>query len=195
VRPRRCARCRRALPLSATRRRRYCGDACRVAAWRRRRPSSVFFSSRSAEWQTPPDLFAELDAEFRFTLDACATPESARCERYFTAADDALVQRWTGRVFCNPPYGGEVELWVLKAYEAAQAGAELVVCLLPARTDARWWRRFATRGEVRFLPRRLSFGGASKPAPFPSAVVVFRNPFRSGDGVTGRATERGRPAA
>jgi phage N-6-adenine-methyltransferase len=120
-------------------------------------------------------LFARLHARFQFDLDPCASAENAKCERYFTRAEDGLKQEWTGRVFMNPPYGREIAKWVAKAWEAAQATAELVVCLVPARVDTRWWHTYAARGEVEFLPGRLRFGGATSGAPFPSAVVVFRN--------------------
>jgi phage N-6-adenine-methyltransferase len=152
-----------------------------VAAWRGRRRRSVHFSSRSCEWETPPELFARLDARHHFTLDACATPENAKCPRYFTRADDGLRQRWAGRVWCNPPYGRDVGRWVKKAWESVRAGeAELVACLLPARVDTAWWHDFAARGDVQVLRGRLRFGGARSGAPFPSALVVFRN----GPGVT-----------
>jgi hypothetical protein len=92
---RHCRRCGSAVPTGRTGRpRRWCSPACRQAAYRgraRRRPASVHFSSRTCEWATPPDLFARLDAEHGpFTLDACATPENAKCPRYFTRADDGL---------------------------------------------------------------------------------------------------------
>jgi site-specific DNA-methyltransferase (adenine-specific) len=61
-----------------------------------------------------------------------------------------------------------------KAYESSLEGVT-VVCLIPARTDTRWWHDYAAKGEVRFLRGRVRFeGSVSGPAPFPSAVVVFR---------------------
>jgi hypothetical protein len=87
-----------------------------------------------------------------------------------------LAQRWQGVVWCNPPYGRSIARWVRKAWESVEQGdAECVVCLLPARVDTRWWHTYCARGEVRFLRGRLRFGGAKSGAPFPSAVVVFRN--------------------
>jgi site-specific DNA-methyltransferase (adenine-specific) len=50
-----------------------------------------------------------------------------------------------------------------------------VVCLVPARTDTAWWHRYAEAGEVEFLPGRIRFGEAASGAPFPSAIVVFRD--------------------
>jgi len=176
---RRCASCRAPFTQAGTgRRRRFCSDRCRVAAWRRSRRRSVHFSSKTCEWTTPPELFAKLDAEFAFDLDPCATAENATCERYFTVEDDGLAQTWTGRVFMNPPYGrhgGGIKAWMRKAYESAQTTAELVVCLIPARTGSAWFQDYAMRGEVRFLRGRLRFSGSETGAPFDSAVAVFRN--------------------
>jgi len=172
-----CRRCREQFEPAATGRRRlYCSDSCRVAAWRKRRRRSVHFSSASAEWSTPQDLFDELDAELGpFDVDAAASAENAKCGRYFTAAEDGLAQTWRGRVWLNPPYGRQIALWVEKAWRSAQETAELVVCLVPARPDTRWWHDYCTCGEVRFLRGRLRFNGSASGAPFPSAVVVFRN--------------------
>jgi phage N-6-adenine-methyltransferase len=119
-------------------------------------------------------LFAELDARYGFTLDVCATAENAKCAHYFTRADDGLAQPWTGVCWMNPPYGREIGAWARKAWEAAQAGAT-IVCLVPARVDTGWWHEYASKGEVTFLRGRVRFGDAKTGAPFPSALVVFRD--------------------
>lgn len=134
---------------------------------------NVHFSSASAEWETPQDLFDELSRIFGgFTLDPCAAAENAKCSRYFTRDDDGLSQRWSGKVFMNPPYGREIGKWVEKAWRESLDSA-LVVCLLPARVDTRWWHDFASKGHVYFLRGRLKFSAAQHCAPFPSALVTF----------------------
>jgi|SRR5215831_2010472 len=136
--------------------------------------STAHLSSDTDEWATPQDLFDDLDAEFGFELDVCASDENAKCVRRFTAADDGLAQEWTGTCWMNPPYS-EVDAWVEKAYRSAQAGAT-VVCLVPSRTDVGWTWDWARLGEVRFLRGRVHFTddeGNTGPAPFPSAVLVF----------------------
>ncbi len=141
---------------------------------KKRKKAHALFSSRSVEWETPSDLYKPLGAEFAFTLDVCATPHNAKVPRFFARSDDGLAQSWQGeRCWMNPPYGRDIARWVAKAYREATAGA-LVVALLPARTDTRWWQQYVTRGEIRFLPGRLRFGGAKHAAPFPSAIVVWR---------------------
>lgn len=132
-------------------------------------------SSATPEWETPQSLFDELNAEFAFSLDVCATPENAKCPAFFTRGQDGLSQPWTGVCWMNPPYGREITAWMRKASESAAAGAT-VVCLVPARTDTAWWHDYATRGEVRFIRGRLRFSNATASAPFPSAIVIFRPP-------------------
>jgi site-specific DNA-methyltransferase (adenine-specific) len=135
----------------------------------------VHFMSESVEWPTPRGVFRQLDREFGFTLDPCATRENAKCARYFTKTDDGLKQDWSGEVvFMNPPYGREIDRWMKKAYQSSLQGAT-VVCLVPARTDTKWWHQWAMRGEIRLLKGRLRFGNAKHSAPFPSAIVVFKS--------------------
>lgn len=134
----------------------------------------VHFSSATDEWATPQDLFNELNSEFGFTLDVCASPDNAKCKRFFTRETNGLAQKWTGVCWMNPPYGDVIGDWVAKAHETGEQST--VVCLVPARTDTAWWWDHARHGEVRFLRGRLKFGGAESSAPFPSAVVIFGKP-------------------
>jgi phage N-6-adenine-methyltransferase len=134
-------------------------------------------TSESGIYETPSYLFSQLNARFRFTLDVCATPENAKCSRFYTTADDGLAQPWTGVCWCNPPFGRQIPLWLAKANEAAKAGAT-VVCLVPVRTDSSWWHAHVVMHEVEFLPRRLRFVGRKHQAPFACAVVVMRPPAR-----------------
>jgi phage N-6-adenine-methyltransferase len=135
-------------------------------------------SSLTDEWATPQNLFDELNAEFNFEIDVCANEFNAKCESYFSKEQNGLAQEWVGVCWMNPPYGREIGNWMRKAYSSAQSGQATVVCLVPARTDTRWWHDFAMKGEFRLIRGRVKFvdaqGGGEKPAPFPSAVVIFR---------------------
>lgn len=137
---------------------------------------SVHFSSKSNEWTTPQYLFDELNDEFNFTLDPCATDENAKCSKYFTIEDDGLSKDWSNDVvFMNPPYGREIKKWIKKAYEESLNGA-IVVCLIPARTDTTYWHDFIfdKADDIRFLKGRLKFGNGKNSAPFPSSIVVYK---------------------
>lgn len=84
--------------------------------------AEAMFSSKTDLWATPKDFFDRLDAEFGFTLDACALPENAKCKTYYTPEQDGLAQPWEGIVWCNPPYGRQIGQWVKKAHDTATRG-------------------------------------------------------------------------
>ena len=136
--------------------------------------TDLMFSSKTDLWATPLDFFKKLDAVFRFETDVCALPENAKCQKFFSPADDGLNQDWVGTCWMNPPYGREIGAWVEKAFHSAKRNGATVVCLLPARVDTRWWHDYCAKGEVHFVKGRLKFGDCKDCAPFPSAVVVFR---------------------
>ena len=150
------------------------------------------------DYQTPPDLFAALDAEFYFDLDAAADAENALGSsyggpRYIDAAMDALQTSWGGdrwwpakirSVFCNPPYS-LIDPFVRRAVEQARAHDLTVVLLVPARTGRAIWRThvWGVAHEIRFISGRLRFGlpdKATASATFDSAVVVYRGRQRLG---------------
>jgi phage N-6-adenine-methyltransferase len=156
---------------------------------------AVHFSSATDQWPTPQWFFDALDAEFGFDLDVCASPEHAKCRRFFEPAVDGLKQRWEGVCWMNPPYGRGIGAWVRKAYESSLLGAT-VCCLLPARTDTQWWHRYVMRAtEVRFLKGRLKFGDAKAGAPFPSAIVIFGTLKPSISSIDAAALREGRAAS
>ena len=134
--------------------------------------NQALLSSKTGEWETPQAFFDRLNWKYHFTLDTAATPENAKCERYYTAEQDGLSLPWGGEiVWCNPPYGREIGKWVKKGYEESKTA--VVVMLLPARTDTAWFHDFCTKGKITFIRGRIKFGGVKNSAPFPSMVVEF----------------------
>ena len=136
--------------------------------------TDVMFSSQSDMWETPQDLFDKLNEEFHFNLDVCATADNAKCAAFYSPEQDGLIQPWYGNCWCNPPYGRQVGKWVKKAYDTAYVNGNLVVMLLPARTDTSWFHDYIYhKAEIRFLRGRLKFGNSKNSAPFPSMIVIF----------------------
>jgi len=143
--------------------------------------TALHFSSASDEWETPGNLFEALDFEFAFTLDGAASADNAKCTNYHSLADSGLTHDWQGeRVWLNPPYS-QIDAWV---EHAATCHADLVVMLIPSRTDTKRWHRYIWDNkihkprpgvEVRFIEGRIKFGGHTNSAPFPSAIIVFRH--------------------
>lgn len=133
---------------------------------------NIHFSSETDMWATPQNFFNEYNNIYNFNIDVCATKENAKCDKYFTEEQNGLKQEWIGNCWMNPPYGREIIKWMKKAYESSLNGAT-VVCLVPSRTDTKWWHEYAMKGNITFIRGRLKFGNAKNSAPFPSAVVIF----------------------
>lgn len=144
-------------------------------------------------WGTPLDVFAALDREFDFDVDAAAEAATSKCPLWFGLDHpdpnrrDALLAsvRWGGdSVFLNPPYspdGGTILRWVQRAHlEVTHSRASTVVLLLPATPDTEW-AEFCARyaDEIRFTPR-IPFddpaGKRTAPMGGSMVVVLRRNP-------------------
>ena len=96
--------------------------------------------------RTPAWLFAALNAEFNFCLDAAALPETALCERFITPSIDSLVVDWGDFIppfirspfaWLNPPYS-EITPWIVKCLREKERGIGSVV-LIPEDSSAEWW--------------------------------------------------------
>ncbi len=127
--------------------------------------TEAIFSSASDHWETPAETYAALNREFGFTFDPCP----------LNAERDGRKIPWSGRVFCNPPYSAIDAFLRRGLYHLAKEDCEILVYLLPARTDTRWFHAYCLHGEIRFLRGRLKFGKAKNSAPFPSMVAIFRD--------------------
>jgi hypothetical protein len=155
------------------------------------------YSSADETWTTPSAFFARLALEFGgFAVDLACLTQSAKAPAFFAPdhadtdrqdtlswspgelAEDVVVAavaqgRTEAVAWCNPPYGRSLREWMAQCRAVADEGVT-VVCLVPARTDTRWWHESCMRGEVRLVKGRLKFGDGCAPAPFPSAVIVMR---------------------
>ena len=114
-------------------------------------------------WRTPPAIFASLDAEFCFQLDAAAAPHNALCRKFITTEQNTLETPWAdylnvpGYVWLNPPYS-DITPFVKKA--AAESINQIgTVMLVPADTSVGWFKEaIQTASEVRFITAgRLAF--------------------------------------
>jgi site-specific DNA-methyltransferase (adenine-specific) len=145
--------------------------------------TSGLFSSRTEEWETPNYVFLSLNKEFNFQVDVCATSENSKCKIFFDKSVDGSRREWSPfRCWMNPPYGRNISTWMKKAFEESQRGA-LVVCLIPSRTDTKWWHQWVMKAaEIRFVSGRISFGTSKQSAPFPSCIVIYypelENPYK-----------------
>ena len=144
--------------------------------------NAYYNKAETVEWGTPQQFFDNMNDKFgQFTLDASASNKNHKCENYFTKEDNGLEQQWSGRVWCNPPYGHSVGKWVEKAVEQVQNGNCLsVTMLLCSTTDVKWFHDWAwgNCAEMVFVKGRMCFDkgdGQENPAVFPSIVIHLMN--------------------
>lgn len=91
--------------------------------------NDVMFSKKSDEWATPIELFNELDKEFAFNLDPCATDENHKCAKYYTKNDDGLSKSWGGAVFSSTRHIPNVGVGSKRRFTKPNRKTRLLCCL------------------------------------------------------------------
>lgn len=154
------------------------------------------------QWRTPDWLFWGVFANFGpFVIDLFSDGDNAKCGRFYTAKDNALVQDWTkdlagGKGFFNPPYSRSsyedgqaitgMRNIIDKVMQERDKGAQ-VVGLIKAATSEVWWPEEADR--VVFIRGRIGFElpewfipadkkQESTGAGFASAICIFDKSYR-----------------
>lgn len=122
------------------------------------------------EWLTPPELVKKLG---EFDLDPCSpvNPPFVHAKVNFTVEDNGLEREWFGRVYCNPPYGKYLSLWLERLKNHGNG-----IALIFARTETKcffdniWNSADAllfVKGRIRFYHVSGKLGGT------PGAPSVF----------------------
>lgn len=128
---------------------------------------TIMFSSNTEMWETPATFFEKLDKIYNFHIDVCASSHNAKCDKFYSIQDDGLKQQWTGTCWMNPPYGREIGKWIKKASDEAKNHNAVIVALLPARTDTKWFHEYIYMKpgvSVEFIQGRIKFGDAKSGA-------------------------------
>lgn len=125
------------------------------------------------DWLTPPDLLAKLGA---FDMDPCASQFQPwkTADRQYTIEDDGLAREWTGRVWCNPPYGPHAEKFLKRMAEHGN-GIALIFARTETKAFQQWcWKRadgmLFMAGRIKF---RLPGGGSADSAGAPSVFIAY----------------------
>jgi len=126
-------------------------------------------------WLTPPGVLSALGA---FDLDPCAAPSPRpwpTAARHIELPECGLAAEWSGRIWCNPPYGAQAAKWLAKM--AAHANG---VALVFARTETKafhdhvWPRAHALlflRGRLTFIDQHGKAGASNAGAP--SVLIAY----------------------
>ena len=125
------------------------------------------------EWLTPPSV---IDALGTFDLDPCSPIERPwdTALSHYSELDDGLASQWSGRVWCNPPYGRETFKWLSKLAEHGNG-----VGLIFARTETIGFHEqvWAKADAIFFFKGRLKFhyvdGTQGDSANAPSCLIAY----------------------
>lgn len=107
------------------------------------------------EWYTPKEIFNAIRLDFDY--DVCSPGSDVvpwiPAAKHLTHRDDGLVTGWSGRVWCNPPYGRSTGQWLDKMREHHNG-----IALVMSRTDTEWFHRNIHFADiVCFIKGRISF--------------------------------------
>ncbi len=145
--------------------------------------------------RTPGDFLIAIERRFgpiTFDLAADADSHVTANNKYFSPAQDSLVQTWptTGVNWLNPPFG-DIGPWVEKARDwvlstPAWMGA-LTLVLIPASVDTAYWDAFV-RGYARVeaLKSRVKFVGHTQGFPKPLVLLTYDPRFPRQHGIVDR---------
>jgi hypothetical protein len=104
--------------------------------------------AQTTTWLTPLSLVRSLG---EFDLDPCGYPGHETAKRLICLPEDGLKAEWTGRVWLNPPYGKEQQIWLKKLQEHGNG-----IALIFARLETNWIQPFLGGGFFQ-IQGRLSF--------------------------------------
>lgn len=138
------------------------------------------FSSDKTEYSTPLSLFEPIGKEFGIETDVCASKENAKAKKYWTKEDDALSKEWVGNCWMNPPFCRDLGKWVRKAHRDAEKFGGTKVCLIPVRSNTKWWGDVAKDAEIRFVIGEVNFNNLPRGIWLPMCIVIFGEKARKG---------------
>ena len=127
----------------------------------------VHYMSERQDWRTPAKIMQYVEGRFGKVWDPCPVNPTF----------DGLSIKWKSPAYCNPPYGTEISKWIKKGFDAwdyADGRGMIVIFLIPARTDTKWFHDYIQWScELVFIRGRPKFDDSKGCAPFPSMLAIF----------------------
>ena len=139
------------------------------------------FKSEKVDYSTPWSLFSPLKEEFDLELDVCANHENHKLDKYFTLEDDAMTKDWVGNCWMNPPFSRDLNKWVRKLVSDTEKFGGTKVCLIPVRSNTKWWGEIIQKAEVRFIIGEVNFNDEPRGLWLPMRILIFGDKAKVGN--------------
>ncbi len=131
------------------------------------------FENGKDEWLTPPEITQDLGP---FDLDPCSPINRPwpTAKSHYTFQDNGLMKPWHGLVFCNPPYGRQLGIWL-----ALCARHNNCIALVFARTETQAFQDhvWPKATSLLFIYGRIAFyhvtGQKADCAGAPSVLIAY----------------------
>ena len=129
--------------------------------------------SDGIEYSTPLGLIEPLIKEFNLITDVCASDKNHKLPKYWTKEDNALNKAWEGNCWMNPPFSRDLNKWVRKACNDARKYKGVKVCLVPVRSNTKWWDEVTQFAEIRFINGEVNFNDEERGLWLPMCIMIF----------------------
>ena len=135
--------------------------------------TQVVGESNSVEYSTPFKIVEPLINEFGLTRDVCASALNHKLPDYWTKEDNSLAMNWEGNCWMNPPFSRDLNKWVKKACNDAERFGGTKVCLIPVRSNTKWWAEVCVKAEIRFINGEVNFNDEERGLWLPMCIIIF----------------------
>ena len=135
--------------------------------------TKIVGESNEIEYSTPNKIVLPLIEEFNLKVDVCASVTNYKLPQYWTKKDNALVKSWKDNCWMNPPFGRDLNKWVRKAYKETVLFGGNKVCLIPVRSNTKWWAEVSPHSEIRFINGEVSFNDEKRGLWLPMCIMIF----------------------
>lgn len=135
--------------------------------------TEIVGESKSVEYSTPFKIVEPLINEFGITTDVCASELNHKLPKYWNKEDNALTKEWVGNCWMNPPFSRDLRHWVKKAHNEALKNGGTKVCLIPVRSNTKWWADIINDAEIRFINGEVNFNDEPRGLWLPMCIVIF----------------------
>lgn len=138
------------------------------------------FNSVKNEYETPDSIFLPLRDEFDLELDLAASDRVHKLNVFYNEKQNALLLDWKGNCWLNPPFGRNLGKWIVKLCDEAIKWGGNKVCLIPVRSNTKWWSKVINKAEIRFIIGEVKFVGQENGLWLPMCILIFGDKAKVG---------------